>query len=176
MTLRTNTLAMLIGISGLLGALLVGCGDDSASSDGSGAKGSGGSDSGCAANPLSCPTGETCGIADAAATKLACLPSGPGQLGDTCKSLVGTATCADGLVCLMLVGQTSGTCTSFCDTDHPCSGSDVCAAITTTGKATFHACANPGGSTSSSSSSATSSSSASSTASGSTAASSSSGG
>ncbi|MFO0618882.1 MAG: hypothetical protein U0414_40210 [Polyangiaceae bacterium] len=157
----------ILGI-GLLPALVSACDDSATGSGGSGATGTStsGGDGGCTADPFVCADGETCVFADAQGSKLECRPAGPNAIGDACKNIVGSPSCAEDLICLQLQGQAGGECVPFCNMAHPC---DVgtCTPIQTAAGKTLYACYSPSMSSSSSSSGGSTSSSASSSSSGS---------
>ncbi len=128
----------------LLGGIcLIACGDD-----GEGTGGSGGSEpESCVSDPWSCPAGQTC-WANTDQQTFSCLNSGPGDVGDECLSVAGSPGCKDDLFCLQLVGQTSGTCTEFCDAkdpSHTCPDNRQCLPVQLAGSL-LHACAPPEGS------------------------------
>lgn len=125
------TAATLAVVTLALGAGATGC---SSSSD------SAASAEGCASSPFSCAAGQTCAAKDASGA-FACLPSGSGAKGSPCLNTPGMTTCGDGLTCLQLV-QSGGTCTSYCDTAHPCATGETCSAAGIAGTSTvFHVCA-----------------------------------
>jgi hypothetical protein len=89
----------------------------------------------CNQNPWQCPAGQTCWAADAVPT-YACLASGTNKLGEACQPIVGAATCGDGLLCLQIVGGSSGQCRAFCDpmgSGHGCPAGEACRAAALNG-------------------------------------------
>ncbi|AKT40930.1 hypothetical protein [Chondromyces crocatus] len=107
--------------------------DDGGDGGSGGNGGNGGSSTpptGCNADPWSCPAGQTCWPDQTGSFQ--CLNSGPGALGASCQLYKGQPTCGDGLVCLMLVGQAEGICTTYCDPADParaCSDDAICGQI-----------------------------------------------
>ena len=73
----------------------------------------------CSDNPVACGKGTTCWPSDSA-FDLKCLPSQPGvSFGASCEENIGAPTCGDGMLCDQR-GAEGGSCTSYCDTGHPC--------------------------------------------------------
>jgi len=62
-----------------------------------------------------CPAGQVC-WPNAAQNAFECLnaAAGVGE-GSSCVNIVGSPTCDEGLACVMLQGQTSGSCMKYCD-------------------------------------------------------------
>ncbi len=123
----------------------------------SGSGGGGGGSSGCNEDPWSCPAGQTCTFGDAEGSSFVCLDSGPGQDGEACQNVAGSATCGDGLLCLQQAGATMGVCTAFCDpttTAHACADAAACVLVATPSGNDLHVC-QPASSASGSSSSGT---------------------
>jgi hypothetical protein len=129
--------AFLVVLGGGAFVLGVACGgddEDDKGSSGGGATGSGAAGStgaaggtGCAADPFACPAGQTC-WPNAQGNALACLNSGMGKVGDACELYIGTATCADDLVCWTVPGAPK-VCTPFCDNtklDKQCPPGQMC--------------------------------------------------
>ena len=87
---------------------VAGCGSDTG--------GAGGSEgpAGCNTNPWSCTAGQTCSIANQGKT-FACLDSGAGKIGESCKNTIDQPQCGDGMTCLQIQGQMTGVCSPFCD-------------------------------------------------------------
>lgn len=132
-----------------LGALAL-CAVAACSSSGSGgtSSGTGGAAAtGCGDKPFDCPAGQTCWVADAQGSKLECLNSGPGKLGEECKNFAGQPSCADGLICFQLKSSSPGVCTPFCDLSdpaHACPNGGSCFTVSfAPGNAATHACAPP---------------------------------
>jgi hypothetical protein len=98
----------------------------------------------CNDDPFECSSGKTC-WAPHDPSQFDCVTSGAGKLGDSCLSVVGPPDCGDGLMCLQLTTQSSGTCTPFCDGSHPCPNGELCAQVNFGGTVTTHACASPQG-------------------------------
>lgn len=67
----------------------------------------------CYADPWNCEAGQACWFS-AANNTMECLNQGMGQLGDTCSPTPGNPPCAEGLMCLRISGEPSGTCRAFC--------------------------------------------------------------
>jgi hypothetical protein len=99
----------------LSGLSIVACSSDSG----------GGAAPGCASNPFQCPIGKTCWVVDTA-LNYACLNSGGGKIGDSCKNEDGLPSCGDGLTCFQGTDAGSGVCTPFCDSSHPCPNGEQC--------------------------------------------------
>ncbi len=96
----------------------------------------------CNEDPWSCPTGQTCSPIDAVGSEFACVNSGPGQFGDACLGVVGSAECADGLACNLMT-PTDRTCTAYCDPTDParvCPDGGVCFTAQTSGGRRVNVC------------------------------------
>jgi hypothetical protein len=92
-----------------------------------------------------CNTVYTCGAGQTCSTvtgqTFSCMPSGAGRAGDPCDATVGAPNiCGDRLVCLAKGVPTAGTCTSWCDKIHPCSGGKTCQVVLTTMGLTLPLC------------------------------------
>lgn len=62
-----------------------------------------------------CPAGQVC-WPNASLSGFECLNAAAGvEAGATCVNSAGSPTCGEGLACVMLMGQTSGTCMTYCD-------------------------------------------------------------
>ena len=96
--------------------------------------------SGCNLDPFQCASGTTCDVSACNCTtpactyetctpQFACLPSASSNVaGASCTNKIGSATCGDGLACIVEMG--SGTCTQFCDASQPCPTGLVCEGVT----------------------------------------------
>jgi hypothetical protein len=151
--------AMMLAALGLIGALGA-CSSDGSSGDTTGGTGAGSgtgggaSAGGCEADPFACGAGTACWTKDKNAASFECIPSGTKKVGESCKSVVGTAPCGDGMMCLQLQGSGEGTCQPFCDSKHDCPSGENCATVSFSSEPnapSLRACAPQGTSTSSSS-------------------------
>ncbi len=137
-------------IGALLVTALAACGGGGGSSGGSGGAG-GTAPAGCGDKPFDCPAGQTCWVADTQGSKLECLNSGPGKLGDPCTNFAGQPSCGDGMLCFQTSGDAPGVCTPFCDPKdpaHACPNNGSCFIISyAPGNASTHACKPPDTST-----------------------------
>jgi hypothetical protein len=81
----------------------------------------------CAADPLACPSGQTCWPVDTTPT-LACITSrvSGGGFHASCDDSVGVATCASGMACDAVPPSIAGACTYYCDPAHACPGGYSC--------------------------------------------------
>ncbi len=94
----------------------------------------------CDANPFQCPAGQTCWVTPQLTFK--CFNSGGGKEGDTCMNTPGVPSCEDGLDCFQTT-PAGGTCTSYCDTAHPCAGGLMCIRAQIPGGPIFNICNPP---------------------------------
>lgn len=88
----------------------------------------------CTADPFQCGSGTTCSLSACSSCiqcdpsncvpQFACLDSGTGVSGSGCSAMVGTATCSDGLACVVEGAQ--GTCVSYCNAVNSCSSGYTC--------------------------------------------------
>jgi hypothetical protein len=69
-------------------------------------------DTPCNEDPSVCSDGQTCWFDE---SSVKCLKAGSNPDGMHCESLVGVATCADGLGCFKTAGMPEGICRPFCD-------------------------------------------------------------
>jgi hypothetical protein len=82
----------------------------------------------CNTDPWGCPAGQTCAIANEGKA-FACLNSGSGKVGASCKSIIDQPQCGDGLLCFQALGAEHGVCSPFCDPSnsaHACANSAAC--------------------------------------------------
>lgn len=87
---------------------LVACGSDDE-------EGSGPPPAPCNERGGECPTGQVC-WPNASLNGFACLNAAVGvEEGASCVNTAGSATCGEGLACVMLMGQSSGSCMAYCD-------------------------------------------------------------
>lgn len=99
-------LALCVSVVGLLA-----CGSDDGDDDG----GSTTPTAPCNELGGACPAGQVC-WPNASQTGFECLNAAVGAgKGSTCVNTLGSATCDEGLACVMLQGQTSGSCMTYCD-------------------------------------------------------------
>lgn len=109
--------------SGLLGVapLLGGCGEPFETAE-----------PGCEANIDECGADQTC-WPNQGASAFVCLPSPDegGEVGEPCRIVGGSASCAHGLFCYRLAGQDEGTCSPRCDPEASAStcASGACARL-----------------------------------------------
>jgi hypothetical protein len=74
----------------------------------------------CTDDPWTChASNQTCWL-NAAQTGYECLNPGPGAEGDACDPIAGQPRCGVGLSCLMVMGDTTGTCRQYCSQTDPC--------------------------------------------------------
>lgn len=79
----------------------------------------------------SCGPGETC--ATVTGKTFSCMAAGTSPGGATCDASVGAAvTCGERLACLAMGDPKSGTCTPWCDAQHPCAAGKACKTVVTT--------------------------------------------
>lgn len=102
-------------VSSLLAVMVGAAGCGSNEPGGAGGGGGAAPATGCNADPWSCPAGKTCAISNEGKT-FACLASGAGKVGDTCKNIIDQPQCGDELACFHVEGHESGVCSPYCDT------------------------------------------------------------
>jgi hypothetical protein len=123
MSLRRVCLGLAFAVS-LVFASIAGCSSSPASD--------------CSSNPFQCSAGTTCTVKECPCSTspctssnctptFACLPSTTDLAGASCTSTLGSASCADGLTCIVTDNQ--GTCTPYCNAANPCPTGDTCQAM-----------------------------------------------
>lgn len=94
-----------------------------------------------------CPAGQVC-WPNAAQNGFACLnaAAGVGE-GSPCVNIVGSPTCDEGLACVMLQGQASGSCMKYCDpaiAGKGCEASQMCTQLLIPGVGKAYVCVGSG--------------------------------
>jgi hypothetical protein len=98
----------------------------------------------CVDDPLACPEGLTCWIAEDKES-YRCHTSGAGAQGEPCRNVAGHPSCAAGLTCYTVEGF-DPVCTPLCSASKPCSNGAYCQAINLDETSeTLHACQPVGG-------------------------------